>query len=288
MSTHQTLQLLIAKHINDFPVGSHHSLFRGDGEDIDMTREWQPGDKRIDPPTTSRTGTIMSRTFQESKQLNVWVLLDISHSMYFGLAVSKIEVASVIMTAIGISATGSRDTIGVITYNSDIRHFTPLSLDSSTCQLIGKEILNQHPPIQKTSLTSALQRLAGACQNNSLVCILSDFLTPPTHEDERLMNMIASQPSVECVALVIRDDSQQKIKMPFMTSIRDSEDEAVVSTDARSSTLSHHEERHANAWEHNLKQVFARCRCPHLFLHIDTRYLRTLARYFARKDASLA
>ena len=67
-------------------AGPHLSRFRGRGMDFAESREYQPGDdmRHIDWRVTARTGETHTKLFMEERERPVFVMLDMSDSMFFG------------------------------------------------------------------------------------------------------------------------------------------------------------------------------------------------------------
>lgn len=66
--------------------GAHISTFRGRGMDFAESREYLPGDDRrhIDWRVTARTGKAHTKLYTEEKERPVFLLVDLSPSMFFG------------------------------------------------------------------------------------------------------------------------------------------------------------------------------------------------------------
>jgi len=67
-------------------AGAHLSSLRGRGMDFAESREYQPGDDRrhIDWRVTARTGKAHTKIYTEEKERPVFLLVDMSPSMFFG------------------------------------------------------------------------------------------------------------------------------------------------------------------------------------------------------------
>lgn len=66
--------------------GNYSSPFKGRGLNFDEVRPYQPGDdiRNIDWNVTARTNKVHTKIFQEERERPVFIIVDLSSSMYFG------------------------------------------------------------------------------------------------------------------------------------------------------------------------------------------------------------
>ncbi|MDX2504145.1 MAG: DUF58 domain-containing protein [Gammaproteobacteria bacterium] len=66
--------------------GNYNSPFKGRGLNFDEVRPYQPGDdiRNIDWNVTARTDKVHTKIFQEERERPVFIIVDLSSSMYFG------------------------------------------------------------------------------------------------------------------------------------------------------------------------------------------------------------
>lgn len=66
--------------------GNYTSPFKGRGLNFDEVRPYQPGDdiRNIDWNVTARTNKVHTKIFQEERERPVFIIVDLSSSMYFG------------------------------------------------------------------------------------------------------------------------------------------------------------------------------------------------------------
>jgi len=66
--------------------GSYNSPFKGRGLNFDEVRPYQPGDdiRNIDWNVTARTDKVHTKVFKEERERPVFIIVDLSSSMYFG------------------------------------------------------------------------------------------------------------------------------------------------------------------------------------------------------------
>jgi uncharacterized protein (DUF58 family) len=66
--------------------GNYSSPFKGRGLNFDEVRPYQPGDdiRNIDWNVTARTDKVHTKVFQEERERPIYIIVDLSNSMYFG------------------------------------------------------------------------------------------------------------------------------------------------------------------------------------------------------------
>ncbi len=66
--------------------GNYNSPFKGRGLNFDEVRPYQPGDdiRNIDWNVTARTDRVHTKVFKEERERPVFIIVDLSNSMYFG------------------------------------------------------------------------------------------------------------------------------------------------------------------------------------------------------------
>ena len=67
-------------------AGHYNSPFKGRGINFDEVRPYQPGDdiRNIDWNVTARTDKVHTKIFKEERERSIFIIVDLSRSMYFG------------------------------------------------------------------------------------------------------------------------------------------------------------------------------------------------------------
>src|SRR5690606_26126657 len=86
--TLRRLELAVTRRLDGFLLGDHLGLLPGHGSEPGETRVYAPGDdvRRIDWNVTARTGEVHLRETIADRELETWVLVDLSASLDFGTA----------------------------------------------------------------------------------------------------------------------------------------------------------------------------------------------------------
>ena len=108
------LELTIRRRLDGLLQGNHLGLVPGPGSEAGESREYHPGDdvRRMDWPVTARTTVPHVRQTIADRELETWVVVDLSPSLDFGTArCEKRDLAVAAVAAVahltGRAATGS-------------------------------------------------------------------------------------------------------------------------------------------------------------------------------------
>lgn len=161
----------------------HRSRDRGQGMEFRDYRPYSPGDelKSIDWNVYRRLGRVVVRLFEEMEDLPIYLLPDLSRSMWLEnppRAVSAMKVA-IAMASIGLD---QHDRVGVFPFGNDLNTTVRptsgrgrLSLLASALTRIGQSAQSNR---EGTDLANSLSKLHGLRLREGLVVIISDFFDP--------------------------------------------------------------------------------------------------------------
>ena len=167
-------------------AGHRASTIKGRGMEFAEVRHYQSGDdvRTIDWRVTARTGKAHTKLFVEERERPVLLLLDLSHSLYFGssLMLQAVQAAHLGST-LGWNAVANGDRLGAL-IASEQQHIelkprsrqTAMMALISAIQTVHQQQLDginqqQHEP---DHLFRACQRLRRIAKPGSLIWIISD------------------------------------------------------------------------------------------------------------------
>jgi uncharacterized protein (DUF58 family) len=121
LSRLRRLPLRLRRVLGGGTEGLHPSKIKGAGLTFVENRPYVPGDdpRAINWPLTARTGEPILKTFQSSRELIVWLVVDPSPSMFLGDPVSPIRWALEICGAAQATAAAGKDRIGLLVPGDD-------------------------------------------------------------------------------------------------------------------------------------------------------------------------
>src|SRR5687768_5952045 len=143
-------------------------------------REYIPGDdiRNIDWNVTARFNHPYVKVFEEERELNVVLLVDISASGNFGTARQfKRDLITEICAVLSFSAIQNNDKIGVIFFSDRIEKFIPPKKGKVHNLRIIRELINIEPVSPGTDIGSALRYLTNTIKKRSIVFLISDFMS---------------------------------------------------------------------------------------------------------------
>ena len=159
--------------------GEYHSAFKGRGMSFSEVRGYNYGDdvRNIDWNVTARTGAPFIKVFEEERELTVMLVIDMSHSAFFGTQGHfKSEMITEICAVIAFSAINNNDKVGVIFFSDKIEKFIPPKKGRGHILLIIRELINFEPSGKGTNLTVGLQYLNNVIKKRSTAFFISDFM----------------------------------------------------------------------------------------------------------------
>ncbi|ABM00376.1 DUF58 domain-containing protein [Shewanella amazonensis] len=167
-------------------AGHRASQIKGRGMEFAEVRQYQKGDdvRTIDWRVTARTGKTHTKLFVEERERPVLLLVDLSHSLYFGstLMLQAVQLCH-LATTLGWRAIGHGDRIGaLIASEHEHLELKPRSRKSGMLQLISALTeVHRHQltafdamPRDPEHLLRACQRLERIAKPGSLIWLLSD------------------------------------------------------------------------------------------------------------------
>lgn len=160
--------------------GEYHSIFKGRGLEFSDVREYQPGDdvRSIDWNVTARRGRLFIKEFEEERQLNALVMVDLSASKAFGTgAKENALIATEIAAILALAATANNDRVGLLIVTDRVEHFVPPDTGRRHALRMVLELLAFQPAGRTTSLSTGFGYAEKVLRQRTTVFVISDFLT---------------------------------------------------------------------------------------------------------------
>ena len=158
--------------------GQYHSAFKGRGMSFSEVRAYQYGDdvRNIDWNVTARMNTPHIKVYEEEREINLTILVDVSGSSVFttGKQSKKDYIASLTAT-LAFSAIENNDSIGVIFFSDKIESVIPYGKSHKQVMRIIKEILTLEPKSKGSDIGVALEYYLQYRKQRSVCFLISDF-----------------------------------------------------------------------------------------------------------------
>jgi uncharacterized protein (DUF58 family) len=177
----RSLELQARLIVEGYLSGMHKSPYHGFSVEFAQHREYVPGDdiKHVDWKVYGRTNRFYLKQYEEETNLVLWLLLDVSESMRYGSGpVSKYDYACMTAAALAYLTLGQQDSVGFVTFDSQVRSFLkPSGQPSQLKELV--HLMNRGCGEQKTSLAPIFHDLAERIARRSIVVLISDLFDDP-------------------------------------------------------------------------------------------------------------
>lgn len=176
----RALRLVARTVVQSFVSGQHRSVYKGFSVEFAQHRQYTRGDeiRHIDWKVYGKSDRLFVKQYEEETNLRATIVLDASGSMlYQGAGVRKFDYARKLAAALSYLMTGQQDSVGLITFDTEVRSHVPSRSTSGHLINILK-VLAETEPKGETNLAPILHNLSGQLKRRGLVIILSDFFAP--------------------------------------------------------------------------------------------------------------
>ena len=121
----KNLEIKTKNLVEGMESGAYRSRFRGGGIEFSEVREYSAGDdaRRIDWNVSARYNDLFVKEFVEEKELNVYVIIDMSASNDFGFIKSKKELGFEVAASLMFSALKNNDRVGMGLFTNSLEKF---------------------------------------------------------------------------------------------------------------------------------------------------------------------
>ena len=175
------LRLTAASLADSFKTGSFRSLFRGQGIEFSGVREYLRGDdvRAIDWNVTARMGKPYVKLFEEERELQIFIVVDRSFSMFSGTGSrTRYRTAAEAAVLVAMAAEINASSIGAVFFDGDIQFScAPESGRKRTMLLLARLDEVDEYGTAGSALESALTGAGKLLKKRSLVFVFSDFRT---------------------------------------------------------------------------------------------------------------
>jgi len=262
--------------------GEYHSAFKGRGMAFSEVREYTPGDdvRTIDWNVTARFNSPYVKVFEEERELNVVLLVDVSASGQFGtLKQSKKDLITELCAVVAFSASTNNDKIGVIFFSDKIEKYIPPKKGKTHILRIIRELVSIEPTSTKTDISQALRYLTNVIKKKSIVFVVSDFIdNNPFVDAIKIANK-----KHDIVALEIFDKTEREIPPVGLIKLKDLESGEIKWVDTSSKAFQKEMKIQNLQLEAKLKEVFNKAGVDHVRLRTDQSYIQPLMNLFKRR-----
>ncbi len=160
---------------------SYRNLFKGKGLSFAGVREYSYGDdvRLIEWNTSARMNSLYVKNLMEERELNVYVALDVSGSMFLGTGNrSKFELGAIISTMILFSAIYNGDRCSLILFGGDNFYFSGFAKRAEEVFPFLNRIIEVHEKknMRGDDFQNLILFLTKKTKKRGIVFVISDFI----------------------------------------------------------------------------------------------------------------
>ena len=201
--------------------GNYNSIFKGQGMEFSEIRNYRTGDdiRTIDWNVTARFNHPHIKEFIEERDLQVYLVIDLSGSGNFGTSISKREKSFEIIASLMFAALRSNDGVGAFLITDNMEKFIPAKKGRRHILRLLNIITTFTPNSSKTNLKKPLEQVSRIIKRKSIVFVISDFID--AGEYMKPLKMLRKRHDV--IALRIVDPREREIPDVGMIELEDNE-----------------------------------------------------------------
>ena len=187
----KNLEIKTKNLVEGMESGAYRSRFRGGGIEFSEVREYSAGDdaRRIDWNVSARYNDLFVKEFVEEKELNVYVIIDMSASNDFGFIKSKKELGFEVAASLMFSALKNNDRVGMGLFTNSLEKFVPARKGKKHMMQILQELLDYNPKNPNTDIFRSLSELQKNLKRRSVIFIVSDFISESFMKPLKLLKL---------------------------------------------------------------------------------------------------
>lgn len=266
--------------------GQYSSVFKGLGLEFEEVRPYHEGDdeRHIDWNVTARSGHLHVKRFIEERELSLFLLVDISPSVYFGSKRQfKLDLAIEFAAIMAFSALRNNDRVGLLLFDNKVRKVIPPRKGRRHALWIIRELLGalQNPDNEatETNLSEALHYVNQISHRRGIVFVLSDFINTGDLFALKVLNR-----RHECIAVHLRDPVEHELPDLGWLHLQDPESGQKKLVNLGSPQVRQTFIEQAHALEQNLIEQFRRMNVLYLKLSTETESVwKTLLQFYQKQ-----
>jgi uncharacterized protein (DUF58 family) len=205
------LELTVQRRLDGLLHGDHRGLVAGHGSEADEARPYIAGDdvRRIDWNVTARMRQPYTRETVADRELESWLVLDLSPSLDFGTArCTKRDLAISGAAAIAFLAARDGNRLGAVLLDGSGTHGMPARSGRDHLRAVLHRALTAPSAEGPVDLAPALRRLTRPGHRRGLVVLVSDLLAPDGWQ--RALRAVAARHEV----LVLEVVDPRELELP--------------------------------------------------------------------------
>lgn len=278
------LELTVRRKLDGLLFGNHLGLVPGPGSEAGESRVYQPGDdvRRMDWFVTARTTTPHVRETVADRELETWLVLDLSPSLDFGTAAcEKRDLAVAAASAFVYLTQHGGNRIGaIITTGREVIRIPALAGKAHGDWVIRKFIATPRAPEgTRGDLGAALEELRRPERKRGLIVVLSDFLG----EQNWVRPLTGLQARHDIIGVEVLDPRELELPDVGLVQLTDPESGQQIEVQTGHRRTREKFAAEAAAQRAEIAQGLRRAGASHLRLRTDGDWLHDIMRFVANR-----
>ncbi|SBW25904.1 hypothetical protein FDG2_4717 [Candidatus Protofrankia californiensis] len=291
--TLRRLELTVTRRLDGLLLGDHLGLMPGSGTEKAESRTYHIGDdvRRMDWAVTARTTVPHVHDLVADRELETWVLVDLTASLEFGTSnLEKRDLAIAAVAAVGYLTARSGNRLGalVLTTGSGPRLIPARTGRDGLRALLRTLLASPRTALDRpsrspggattttTDLAAAVDGLRNPPRRRGMAVVISDFLSVDMSW-ERPLRALAGRHQV--LAIEIVDPRELELPNVGLLDVVDPETGATLSVPTSSRRLRDSYARAAAAHRREVDAALRRAGAGHLVLRTDSDWLTDIVRF---------
>ena len=275
------LEIRARRNVTALLSGNYRSAFRGSGMQFKEFRHYEPGDdiRHMSWAATARTGKATLKVYEEERELDVVIAVDVSGSSLFGLSgKNKIQVYGELLALLGLAAIHSGDNLGAFYFSDQPQKYLPPSRTRQSLLVALRELLAQPLEGQKSDLKAPLRYLDRLLPHRTILILISDFLFPDFQNE-----LLRLSKKHEVILVHCTDDAERGQGLKGVYEVADPETGETYLLDGNSAKVRRDLAQYQVELRNRLEAVCQSTRADYLSLNMEDDYIRRLVQFFRNR-----
>lgn len=215
------IEFSVRRIVDDMMAGQYKSFFKGTGVQFSEHRQYYAGDdiRHIDWNVSARSRDLLVKKFEEERELNLLLVVDVSGSEQFGSSVRlKSEILAELAGMLAYAAVHTGDKVGALLFASEVEKIIRPKKGRGHILRLIRDMLAFQPKTRGTNLAGALEGANRILKHKGIVVILSDF---QARDWQVPLRKLARRHDV--IAVWIQDERESKVPRSGLLEILDPE-----------------------------------------------------------------
>ena len=281
----KAIDIQLRRKANSAFSGMYRSALKGQGMIFSHVREYEPGDdvRSMAWNLTAKKSKPYVKVFEEDKQCDILLVVDISSSMNFGASrFSKRQSVEQLSSLLAFCSLKNKDRLGLLLFSSEIELYLPPKKGETFMFRVIREICAFKAKNKKTDINKAFEFLNRVLKKRAYIFLFSDFLSTKSFEQ----SLKQLEKKHEILNLIISDPWERAIPPLGLVEVKDLETEQQKTLD-----LFFARKRISQSLKQKIekrKQLFLKSASDSLMISCEEDPYNALVRFFKKRSRRIS